>query len=422
MTIFTPISSSPFKMVIGHPFVAPAYTNLITRLGSHGTFTRGSTATMWSNGKLVSAGVNIARFDTDPITRELKGLLIEEARTNLVRNADMYDTVDGVVGSGGVLPSTWSTASRGLTVTLTSGVENGMKYLDIQMAGTTTSAGEVYINASRCATSASGDYALTYKTAHIAGTFTNTGTPTTQVNFFDTSSGYISSTSQAISGLTSTLSDNLMIHTTPALTASSDPLVYKGYVSSGVVVDFTIRIALTQLEQGSFPTSYIPTAGATATRAADIATVPVSTFDFNPLQGTIYTDFQRYEASTNTGKVFQIDSGAFSNSIRGFVDAGSRSLFGTKVTDGGVDQEVMQQTLGGINLRGITALAYKINDFGLSVNGATASTDTSGTIPVGLTHVRIGSGVSSSKLNGHIKELRYYPTRLANGQLESMTT
>ena len=417
MSIFRPIWGA-LAATATYP---QSFTDLLVKFQDEGTFTRASNATMWTSGVLTTVGNDVARFDRDPITDVYKGLLIEEARTNLVRNADMYDTVDGVVGSGGVLPSTWSTASRGLTVTLTSGVENGMKYLDIQMAGTTTSAGEVYINASRCATSASGDYALTYKTAHIAGTFTNTGTPTTQVNFFDTSSGYISSTSQAISGLTSTLSDNLMIHTTPALTASSDPLVYKGYVSSGVVVDFTIRIALTQLEQGSFPTSYIPTAGATATRAADIATLAIGDW-FNSVEGTIFTEFKRYDSADNTGKVLQLDSGALSNSLRVFVSSTSKSLASASSTTDTVSQVSLSQTLGGINALGVLALGYKKDDFALSVNSGAVVVDVVGTVPNDISTLRIGSGVSTYFMNGHIKHLHYHPTRKTNSEIESLST
>lgn len=49
------------------------------------TFTRGTNATYTGSDGLVknTAGINSPRFDWDPVTRECKGLLIEEARTNL---------------------------------------------------------------------------------------------------------------------------------------------------------------------------------------------------------------------------------------------------------------------------------------------------------------------------------------------------
>jgi hypothetical protein len=58
---------------------------LTARKGPTPVFTRASTATfVGSDGLIQSAAVNAARFDHDPITLACKGLLIEEARTNLV--------------------------------------------------------------------------------------------------------------------------------------------------------------------------------------------------------------------------------------------------------------------------------------------------------------------------------------------------
>jgi hypothetical protein len=58
---------------------------LTARRGPTPTFTRVSTATfVGSDGLIQSAAINAARFDHDPVTLACKGLLIEEARTNLV--------------------------------------------------------------------------------------------------------------------------------------------------------------------------------------------------------------------------------------------------------------------------------------------------------------------------------------------------
>ena len=57
---------------------------LTARKGPTPTFTRASTATfVGSDGLIQSAAINEARFDHDPVTLACKGLLIEEARTNL---------------------------------------------------------------------------------------------------------------------------------------------------------------------------------------------------------------------------------------------------------------------------------------------------------------------------------------------------
>jgi hypothetical protein len=67
---------------------------LTARKGPTPVFTRANaTATfIGSNGLIQTAGVDIARFDHDPITLACKGLLIEEQRTNLVFPSDALTT------------------------------------------------------------------------------------------------------------------------------------------------------------------------------------------------------------------------------------------------------------------------------------------------------------------------------------------
>lgn len=56
------------------------------------TFARASTGTYFdANGVMQTAAIDAPRFDTDPVTRESLGLLVEEPRTNLLLNS----TIDG---------------------------------------------------------------------------------------------------------------------------------------------------------------------------------------------------------------------------------------------------------------------------------------------------------------------------------------
>ena len=52
------------------------------------TFTRGSTATYFdATGTMQTAAINAPRWDYDPVTHQLRGLLLEDARTNLLLNS-----------------------------------------------------------------------------------------------------------------------------------------------------------------------------------------------------------------------------------------------------------------------------------------------------------------------------------------------
>ena len=60
------------------------------------------------------------------------------------------------------------------------------------------------------------------------------------------------------------------------------------------------------------------------------------------------------------------------------------------------------------------AAAYKVNDFASAWNGGNLLTDTSGAVP-SVSRMEIGC------INGHIRSLRYYPKRLTNTELQTLT-
>lgn len=103
------------------------------------TFTRTSTATyVDEDGFIKTADSDVARFDHDPVTGESLGLLIEELRTNDIRNNTMQGAV---VGTPGTPPTYWSlgTTSGGITREIVGvGIEDGISYVDIRWSGTVT--------------------------------------------------------------------------------------------------------------------------------------------------------------------------------------------------------------------------------------------------------------------------------------------
>jgi hypothetical protein len=62
------------------------------------------------------------------------------------------------------------------------------------------------------------------------------------------------------------------------------------------------------------------------------------------------------------------------------------------------------------------ALAYKVNDFASTRNGAAVQTDTSGIVNA-VSVLEIGSA-----LNGTIKKIAYYPIRVTNANLQALTS
>jgi hypothetical protein len=175
-----------------------------------------------------------------------------------------------------------------------------------------------------------------------------------------------------------------------------------------------------QLELGAFATSVIPTTTAAATRAADVAVMTGANFSswYNQTNGTMYAEAVSLRPQGDTTRIIAISDGTANNSIR--VNAATTSL--AIVTAG--------NTEAGFNLALNTnainrfALAYKLNDANGVVNGTAGTTDTSVVLPVvdRLEFGRLAAGTSGNILVGHIRRIAYFPRRLANAELQAITS
>lgn len=69
-----------------------------------------------------------------------------------------------------------------------------------------------------------------------------------------------------------------------------------------------------------------------------------------------------------------------------------------------------------------TAGAYRVDDFSFTAQGLAPAIDTTGAVPASPTQMLIGSALSLSEpLGGTIKRITYYPTRLPNTTLQTLT-
>ena len=67
---------------------------------------------------------------------------------------------------------------------------------------------------------------------------------------------------------------------------------------------------------------------------------------------------------------------------------------------------------------------YEKNNVGISLNGASAVTDTVATMPIGMTTLYIGSGNSSggNPLNANLKRIAYYSEPLSDANLTALSS
>jgi hypothetical protein len=404
------------------------------RLDSRITYSRDSTATyLGSDGLIKTAQPNIPRFEFDTDGNCL-GLLIEQSRTNLVTYSENF-------GSG----SQWNTVRATVTQNQIT-APDGTLTADLLEPTVTTSGGytRFYYNVTSGTTytfsffakyhSSDFPYVFVYAAYEVvSGSGRNS-------NYFNIQNGTLGSGSGStyVSHSIEDYGDGwyrCSMTTTADVTGSVPFIIYPAegnndisYVSDGVG---GIYIWGAQLEEGEFPTSYIPTSGSTVTRSVDEATITGTNFTdwYNSSEGTI---FAKYSAGTYVREVpFTISkTGDEINQIIAISSSSSGGISGVLptivVADSGVTQTGVTVPITPIDGDIIkTAIAYKQNDFAISSATDTESgfaSDSSGTIPT-VDFARIGKypyyGIWQ---NRPIARIMYYPQRLSNDQLKNLTS
>jgi hypothetical protein len=367
------------------------------------------------------------RFDYDPVTLAPRGLLIEEQRTNSIRNNTMQGAVAGAIGSGGALPTNWIYSASGLTVTVVgTGQQKGINYVDVRLQGTasTNFATVVFDNGiSGYVTGAS--FTLSTYAQVLDGAFPSGGTASLVARYNLSPSG-----STDISTSVTSLLNALGPFETTRLTSSGTTtgnLSGNGIAflilnyPTGSSVNITLRIGLPQLELGAFATSPIPTSTAAATRAADVAVMTGANFSnwYNQSEGTLFAEFIRSGdgivsgGGTATPRLLNVDDGTNSLQVRfnSSITIESASNTGIYIA--------RSWSAAAVNK---TAMAYKTDDSSFSVNASVAS-DNTGSAAATMTSIKFGTNTAGSGgfLNGHIRRIGFFPRRLTNAELVAIT-
>jgi hypothetical protein len=391
------------------------------------TFTRATTATYFDeDGILQSALANVPRIDFNPSTLVCNGLLIEEQRTNSIRNNTM---VGAVAGTPGTVPTNWSVASAaGLTTNVIgTGTSGGVTYIDLQITGTTT--GTSYVLVPEAATQIAAlngqAWASSAWWSVVAGNLTNVTAYFFDIRELDSGGVQLTSGAISVSAPTSTFTRIAASRTTSnASTAFVQPR-FRFTVTNSAAVDFTLRIGLPQLELGAFATSVIPTTTTALTRNADVASMTGTDFSswYNQSSGSMFVEFSLSQpASGGNQFLVRASDNSYNNAV---VDNVASTGFVQLVTaSGGVfDGSASAAVAVSANTNTKFCGAYATNDIAACKDGGTVATDTSATIPTALTRFDIGSdhaGVNRVKA-GTIRRIAYYPTRLANTTLQALT-
>lgn len=356
-----------------------------------------------------------------------KGLLIEEARTNLAFWSDQFDNAawsksNTTVTANSVASPDGATDAETVTDNATS-APHAVFGTNFSVSASATYTVSVYLKSGTLRY-----VSVRGEAVGAAGTFpwitVDLQTGSVNANGLVTSSsatavgnGWYRATLTFVSFQTVVGGANLVIAGSDVSTApiSSSTL---GNTYSGTSSTFYLYGA--QIEAGAFPTSYIPTTSASVTRNLDALSMPVGSW-FNPAAGTLFVQATPDEApATDTivriAAVFY-DVAAFTNAIRlERLTGGWRTV----LTVAGTSNVASGSWATGAT--GKLSATYISGGSGASFNGATVSS-IAGNIPTGIVTLGIGSnGVNANAWCGHIQSFQYYNYALTNTQLQALTT
>jgi hypothetical protein len=403
------------------------------------SFTRTTNGTYLNSfGVLTTAGSGVPRLDhrLEGGVWVNKGLLIEEARTNLALRSEEFNDAGWTKSASSI--STNSSTSPDGTTTADRLVENSSLTEHFMERSSTVTAAvnytcSIFVKADGrtkvrlvyiiYSPSLGGVYVDADLTNVSIGSATAFGNGTaTGASITDVGNGWrrVSVTGYTPSGTTTQLRVELL--------DASGNRTYTGNGSSGVLIWGA------QLEAGAFPTSYIATTSASVTRNADVASMTSTNFSswYNQTEGTMFcqADGQDPKLDSSEFDVF-FQWSVSNNTVNERIQIANRYDTGTStnqirhvVNDENVAQVVLDSFSGSwsTTTQYKTANAYKVNDFAATTNGAAVVTDTSGTLP---TVDRLYLGVifdgNLLYLNGHIAKFYYWPTRQPNTKLVSLT-
>lgn len=378
-----------------------------------------------STGTLQQSPANTPRIDwgSNPGSTP-RGLLIEEARTNGIRNPRCEGATPGIPGT---VPTNWQVnpgptgISSQIVGTIT---ENGISCVDIRLFGTAgatgfptiffetntgiaATSGQVWAGSVYCRLAAGASIGTwTFKFAEYDSSHTQL-IQDTGSTFTPTAAALASQRSTS----TATMSQATCANVLSLITAT---------ITSGAVVDITLRIGAPQLELGSFATSPIlPAIGtpAATTRAGDTVTTPLAGGT-----ATIAIESMYPVAETADAIQFQADNGTNANRIAVFQNAGATPTAVLSQVGGGVN---WNQNIGLGAPPGVVnkiAYAFTPSSSAACINSSAAAADTHATAANVFTTLRLGSGAASNAFfNGYVRRVRYWPRALANWELQQVT-
>ena len=196
--------------------------------------------------------------------------------------------------------------------------------------------------------------------------------------------------------------------------------LYAG-MAGNTTYDGEVYIWGSQLEAGSYATSYIPTSGSQATRIAETCSKSGLENYINSSEGVLYVEIAALADDLTTRRI-SLSDGSTSNVVRISYEVATNRIYA--VLYNGANQAALNYSSADITQFSKIAFKFKENDFALWVDGVERQTDNSGTTFTSGTLTRLGfdRGDGGSDFYGKVKDLRVYDVALTDEELQNLTT
>ena len=372
------------------------------------TFTRTTSGTrVGPDGYIEVIPADQPRFDFDPVTGESLGLLIEESRTNLITTSEDLSSGNWGTNANGTGTVPQITTNYGIAP---DGTQTADRVIFDRGSGTTTNDSSTLFNNGYSTTGSSYTQTVWLKT-------TDGSTKTLRYSFSGLIVEYITVTgtwTRFTRTLTSFYDNNRHFRLALRFSGSSqtaDVLVWGA-----------------QVEQGSFPTSYIPTEGSEKTRTADSASITGSNFTewHNPSEGTVYVKYSIKGLGTNStgfNRIFEIFDSESLNRLTALLLTNAQIYESFTIGTQQMDYRPFTINFNEFNEYvigfGTESQRYAYNASGV-LSGNTDNSIGISTFYPNQLNIGFQFDNTTRYLNGYISQFTYYPVRLSNSQLQNL--
>ena len=373
-------------------------------------FTRSSSATrINSQGLIETVASGVSRLNYPMIDGKVVGCphhILENSATNLVTYSEDFSQ------------SYWTKSGATVTSGFTSpdGTNNAYKLVE----GTNNGSHQIY--SSFLSGSSGNNYTTSFFVKAAERTWCRIMNYGGATVFFDLANGVVGAESNA-SGKIEALSNGWYKISSTYVSQSNERAYlhiaesnntnsYQGNGTSGIYVFGA------QVEQGSYPTSYIPTNGSAVTRSAETANGSGDAATFNDSEGVLMIESSLLDVSQDGNRISISDGSSAENRITFRYLNDNETQIELGLTNGfseilNVDSSESFNKI---------AVVYNSTNASVFINGFNLVTDTMSSLS-GLSQLQFNRFNSNTEnFYGNTKQLQYYNSALTDSELETLTS